>query len=166
MKVSVNKMRNKMVMIVGAIVILFVALYFVNDYKNKKALDVANNPYKKDTLRQETIDQLNDPLYGNIIVPDDLDAMLEAEEDVTVYYYSPTCVYCQQTTPIIVPITEELGVDMKKMNLLEFDKMKYYDIEGTPTVIHYEKGVEVGRLSGAHSAEEYRSFFDEYVLKK
>lgn len=164
MKVSVFTMRNKMLLIVGAIVVLFAALFFINDYKNKKALDVSDNPYKKDTLRQETIDQLNDPLYGNIIVPDDLDAKLEAKEDVTVYYYSPTCVYCQNTTPVVVPLTEELDIDMKKMNLLEFDKMKYYDIEGTPTIIHYENGVEVARISGEHPEENFRSFFEEYVL--
>jgi len=158
-------MKNKMLMIVGAIVILFAALYFVNDYKNKKALDVSDNPYKKENLRQETIDQLNDPLYGNIIVPEDLDAKLDAGEDITVYYYSPTCVYCQKTTPVVVPLTEELGIDMKKMNLLEFDKMDYYDIEGTPTIIHYKDGIEVGRISGERPEEEFREFFDEYVLE-
>src|SRR5699024_6909607 len=147
------------------IVILFAALYFVNDYKNKKVLDVSDNPYQKENLRQETIDQLNDPLYGNIIVPEDLDAKLDAGEDVTVYYYSTTCVYCQNTTPVVVPLTEELGIDMKKMNLLEFDKMDYYDIEGTPTIIHYKDGIEVGRISGERPEEEFREFFDEYVLE-
>lgn len=157
-------MRNKMLLIIGAVVILFAALYFANDYKNKKVLTVSDNPYKKDDLRQETIDQLNDPLYGNIIVPDDLDALLDAGEDVTVYFYSPTCVYCQRTTPIVVPLTEELDIDMKKMNLLEFDKMDYYDIEGTPTIIHYKEGKEVARISGERPEEEFRDFFEQHVL--
>lgn len=157
-------MRNKMLMIVGAIVVLFVALYFVNEYKNKQALSVSDNPYQKEDLHQETIDQLNDPLYGNIIIPDDLDAMLAAEEDVTVYYFSPTCVYCQRTTPVVVPLTEELDIDMKKMNLLEFDKMDYYGIEGTPTIIHYEDGTEVARISGEQPEEAFRAFFEEHVL--
>lgn len=157
-------MRNKMLIIVAVILVLFGGLIVINNMKNKKAVTSENNPYGKETLHQETIDQLNDPLYDNIILPEDLDQKLADGEDVTVYYYSPTCVYCQRTTPVIVPLTEELGVDMKKMNLLEFDLMKYYDVEGTPTVIHYKDGEEVARLGGQHEEEEYREFFEEYVV--
>lgn len=158
-------MKNKMLVIVGAIVLLFVGLFFVNQYKNKQVIG-EDNPYGKENLRQETIDQLNDPLYGNIILPDELDKLLADGEDVTVYYYSPACIHCQQATPVVVPITEELGIDMKKMNLLEFDLMGYYGLEGTPTIVHYENGKEVARLVGHVEEEEYRAFFDEYVLEK
>lgn len=157
-------MKNKMLIIVGVIVLLFAGLYFVNNYKNKQAVEDNENPYGKDSLKQETIDQLDDPLYQNIIVPEDLDAKLANGEDITVYYYSPTCVYCQKTTPVVVPIAEELGVDLKKMNLLEFDKMDYYHIEGTPTIIHYENGEEVSRIVGEQPEENFRSFFKEYVI--
>lgn len=153
-----------MLIIVGVIVLLFAGLYFVNNYKNKQAVEDNENPYGKDSLKQETIDQLDDPLYQNIIVPEDLDAKLANGEDITVYYYSPTCVYCQKTTPVVVPIAEELGVDLKKMNLLEFDKMDYYHIEGTPTIIHYENGEEVSRIVGEQPEENFRSFFKEYVI--
>lgn len=158
-------MRNKMILIVGLLVVLFVALYFMNDYKNKRTLEVVDNPYGKETLHQETIDLMDNPLYQNIIVPDDLDAQLANGENITVYYFSPTCVYCQKTTPVVVPLAEELDVDLKKMNLLEFDKMDYYDIEGTPTIIHYENGEEVARIVGEQPEEEFRSFFEQYVLK-
>src|SRR5699024_5902970 len=110
----------------------------VNNYKNEQGLNSNENPYGKDRLKQETIDQLDDPLYQNIIVPEELDAKLDNNEDITVYYYSPTCSHCLKTTPYVVPIAEELGIDLKKMNLLEFDKMDYYEVEGTPTIIHYE----------------------------
>ena len=156
-------MKNKMMIIIGAILILFGLLFFVTNYKNDQALESVDNPYDKDTLKQETIDLLDDPLYQNIIVPDELDEKLAAEETMTVYYFSPTCTYCQQTTPILVPLTEELGIDMVKLNLLEYDKMDYYHIEGTPTVIHYEDGEEVGRISGYHEEEAFQAFFDEYV---
>src|SRR5690625_2088874 len=157
-------MKNKMLIIVVVILVLFAGLYFVNNYKNDQALEGNENPYGKETLKQETIDQLDDPLYQNIIVPEDLDAKLANGEDITVYYYSPTCVYCQKTTPVVVPIAEELGVDLKKMNLLEFDKMDYYHIEGTPTIIHYEDGQEVSRIVGEQSEENFRSFFEDYVI--
>ena len=56
---------------------------------------------------------------------------------------------------------------MKKMNLLEFDLMDYYGIEGTPTIIHYENGEEVGRIVGLpdNPEEDYQEFFEKYVLK-
>jgi len=157
-------MRNKMLMIIGSIVVLFVALYFVIDYKNKQAIDASDNPYGKDRLHQETIDQLDDPLYQNQITPDALAEKLDAEEDVTVYFYSPTCIHCQRTTPVLVPLAEEMGVDIKKMNLLEFeDEWDTYDIEGTPTLIHFSDGEEKDRMSGEQSEEEFRKFLDENV---
>lgn len=155
-----------MIAIIGAIVILFVALYFVVDYKNKQAIDVGGNPYGKDNLKQETIDQLDDPLYQNQITPDQLDEKLDNSEEVTVYFYSPTCIHCQRTTPVLVPVAEELDIDIKKLNLLEFkDKWDTYGIEGTPTIIHFENGEEVARISGEQQEEGLRSFFNESVLK-
>lgn len=156
-------MKSKMIIIIGVVVLLFGGLVFVTQYKNSKVVG-ENNPYGKEKLRQETIDQLNDPLYQNIIIPDELDDKLANGENITVYYYSPICVYCQNTTPIVVPLTEELGIDMRKMNLLEFDLMDYYEVEGTPTIIHYENGEEVARIVGQRSEEEFRQFFEEYVL--
>src|SRR5699024_12393970 len=111
-------MKNKMLLILVAIVILFVGLIVVNNMKNKKAVS-ENNLYGEETLHQETIDQLNDPLYDNIILPEELDEKLENGEVVTVHYYRPTCVYCQRTKPMIVPMVEELAVDLWKMSLLE-----------------------------------------------
>ena len=159
-------MKNKMFIIIGVIVVLFIGIYFLTNYQNQQTLENTDNPYGKDNLHQETIDLLDDPLYGNIIVPDDLDAQIENEEELTVYYFSPVCTYCQQATPVVVPIAEELNIDMKKMNLLEFDKMEYYGIEGTPAIVHYENGEEVGRIVGLPEDPEagYRSFFNQYVL--
>src|SRR5699024_11690109 len=122
--------------------------------KNKQAIDASDNPYGKDRLHQETIDQLDDPLYQNQITPDALAEKLDAEEDVTVYFYSPTCIHCQRTTPVLVPLAEEIGVDIKKMNLLEFeDEWNTYDIEGKPTLIHFSDGEEKDRMSGEQSEE-------------
>ncbi|HLR63458.1 MAG TPA: thioredoxin family protein [Lentibacillus sp.] len=158
-------MGKKMLIFIGVIVILFGALYFVVDSKNKKAVNDNDNPYGKTNLEQETIDQLDDPLYQNQITPDDLDEKLDNQEDLTVYFYSPTCGYCQKTTPELVPLAEDLDVDVKKLNLLEFDdKWNTYGIEGTPTLVRYENGKEVGRISGQQNQQGLQAFFDEYVL--
>ncbi|HLQ82909.1 MAG TPA: thioredoxin family protein [Pseudogracilibacillus sp.] len=156
-------MRNKMIIIIGVIVVLFVGLIVINNVKNDKKVATDDNPYGDMKLHQETIDQLDDPLYQNIILPDQLDRKLAKKEDLTVYYFSPTCIHCINATPVVVPLVDELDIDMKKMNLLEFDKMEDYEIRGTPTIIHYEKGVEVARFEGAAEEEKYRKFFEENV---
>jgi len=157
--------KNKMLMIIGVVVILFGGLYFAMDYKNKQVVENNENPYDNKKLHQETIDQLEDPLYQNQISPENLDKELADKEDVTVYFYSPTCVHCQKTTPVLIPIIEDLNVDMKKINLLEYDdKWDHYAIEGTPTVIHYQDGEEVDRISGEQTEKAFRDFFNENVL--
>src|SRR5690625_1395049 len=154
-----------MLIILGVIIVLFVALYVAVDYQNKQTIEHAGNPYGKDQLKQETIDQLDDPLYQNQIIPEDLDKKLANKEDVFVYFYSPVCIYCLETTPILVPLAEELDIDVKKLNLYEFAEQKNtYHIEGTPTLVYYENGEEVDRVNGAQTEEMFRAFFEEYVL--
>lgn len=154
-----------MLLIVGSILILFVALYFVVDYKNNQTVEKSGNPYEKETLRQETIDQLDDPLYQNQVTPEALEEMLENNEDVSVYFYSPTCIHCQNTTPVLVPVAEDLNIDLKKLNLLEFeDEWDTYAIEGTPTLVHFKNGEEVARIDGEQSEETFKAFFEENVI--
>lgn len=158
-------MRNKMVIILGVIIVLFVALYVVVDYQNKQTIEQVGNPFGKDDLKQETIDQLDDPLYQNQITPKVLDEKLTNKEDIFVYFYSPVCSFCLETTPILVPLAEELDVDVKKMNLYEFEKEKStYDIDGVPTLVYYENGEEVDRVNGAQPEEMFRAFFEEYEV--
>lgn len=158
-------MGKKLTIIILVIVVLFGALYFALNYKNNKALE-GDNPYGTTDLEQSTIDQLDDPLYGNQILPDDLMERVESGEPTTVYFYSPECVYCQNTTPYLVPLTEEMDVDMKKLNLLEFgNEAAPFGIRSTPTVVHYEDGKEVARLEGQKAEEDYEKFFNEFVIK-
>ncbi|WP_042149126.1 co-chaperone YbbN [Paucisalibacillus sp. EB02] len=157
-------MQKKMIAIIAAIVVLFGALFLVISYKNNKAME--NNPYGTEDLDQATIDQLNDPNYGNQILPDELIENVEGGEGVTVYYYSPICSFCKATTPYLVPLAEDMDVDMKKLNLLEFaPEVQQFAIQSTPTLVHYEDGKEVARLEGQQEEDVYAAFFDEYVLK-
>lgn len=157
-------MKNKMMIIIIAIVVLFGGLYFVTSYKNKQATGGSDNPYGKDMLNQQTIDSLDDPLYQNIIQPNDLEEKIESGESTTVYFFSPDCVHCQRTTPVLVPLAEDNDIDLVQMNLMEFeDEKAKYEIEGTPTMVHFDDGEEVERIVGSHTEEEFQGFFDEYV---
>lgn len=159
-------MKKRLFIILGTIVILFIALILVVNFKNNEKIEKADNPYGKSSLKQETIDQLDDPNYQNQIIPSDLDKKLEAKEDVLVYFYSPTCPHCQVTTPKIVPIAKDLKVDLKKVNLLEFNAESYwkrYFIQETPTLVQYKDGEEEERMVGAdHTKGEFKEFFEKY----
>ncbi|HLR64056.1 MAG TPA: thioredoxin family protein [Pseudogracilibacillus sp.] len=155
-------MKGKIIAIVVVIVLLFAGLWFANNYKNKSALEGVDNPYDKSSLKQETIDLIGDPLYDNIIVPDDLEEEIDSGQPVTVYFFSPTCSYCQATTPVLVPLVEEMDIDMKKLNTLEYG-MDQFQITGTPTLVHYDEGKEVARIIGQQTEDDFRAFFDEFV---
>lgn len=122
------------------------------------------NMFQKDKLDPATINQLDDPLYQNIILPDVLKERLANKEDVTVYFYSPKCDYCVETTPVVSPVAKDLNIDLVQFNLLEFQEgFQEFAVEFTPTIIHYKNGKEHERIVGAHTEEEFEDWFNEYV---
>src|SRR5699024_6845528 len=104
-------MKNKIVIIIVAVVVITGGLFFVTNYKNKTVVDDSNNPYGKDKLNKQTIDSLDDSVYDDIIHPNDLEERIESGESTTVYFFSPDCVHCQRTTPVLVPLAEDNDID-------------------------------------------------------
>lgn len=156
----------KKLIIFGVVIIaLFVATAVLTNMAQTENVD-EDNPYGKSKLDSETAALLDDPHYQNIITPDQLEEKLEAGEDVTVYFFSPTCQYCREATPRLMPLAEDMGVDVQQYNLLEFeDGWNEYNIEATPTLVHFEDGEEVGRIKGAAPNEQFEAFFNEYVVE-
>jgi len=155
---------KKLWIIGGAIVAVFILLIVLTNMSNDKKL--ADNPYGTDDLKQETIDQLDDENYQNIILPDDLKEQVESGEPVTAYFFSPICVHCKAMTPVLMPVVEEMDVDLVQYNIYEFEQgWEDYMIEATPTMIHFEDGKEVSRMVGNQPKENIQAFFDEVVLK-
>lgn len=155
---------KKLLIIGGAIVAVFILLIVLTNMSNDKKL--ADNPYGTENLKQETIDQLDDENYQNIILPDDLKAKIESGEPVTAYFFSPTCPHCKAMTPVLMPVVEEMDVDVVQYNVYEFDQgWDDYRIEATPTMIYFEDGQEVSRMVGNQPKENIEAFFNEVVLK-
>jgi thioredoxin-like negative regulator of GroEL len=151
---------KKVALFLGVVIVLFAGLAFMTNYQQQQKAE--GNPFKKENLHPATIKQLDDPNYQNIILPDELEKKLKNGESLTVYFYSPTCTHCQKTSPIIVPMAKEMGIDMPLFNLLEFEQgWKDYHIEATPTVIHYENGKETSRIEGSQDPEVFRKWFEE-----
>jgi thiol-disulfide isomerase/thioredoxin len=154
----------KKIIIFSAIIIaLFVAMAVVTNIQNNAKIG-ENNPYKTNDLQQATIDLLDDPNYQKIILPDQLEEKLDNNEDVTVYFFASDCPHCKVTTPVLMPLADEMGIEVVQYNLLEFqDGWNQYGIDGTPTLVRYEDGKEVARIDGSREEAVFRQWFEENV---
>ncbi|MGJ7919374.1 thioredoxin family protein [Neobacillus sp. LXY-4] len=155
---------KKVIIFLAVIIVLFGAISFLTNAKNKEKSE--DNPYNKETLDAQTIAQLDDPNYQNLILPEELQEKLDNKEDVTVYFYSPACTHCQRTTPELAPLAKEMDIDMLQYNLLEFEQgWDDYQIESTPTLVQYKNGKEVARIVGYNEPEVFRAWFNENTKK-
>jgi thioredoxin 1 len=154
---------KKVIIFLGIIIALFIGTAYLTNMQNKETAG-ADNPYGKDTLHPETVAQLEDPNYQNIITLDALDKKLSDSEDATVYFYSPTCPHCKVATPILMPLAEEMDVNIDQLNVLEYESAwDDYTIEGTPTLVRFEDGKEIARISGARDKEQYQEWLNQNV---
>ncbi|WP_096198899.1 thioredoxin family protein [Bacillus sp. FJAT-45350] len=150
---------KKIIIFSAVVIVIFAALAVVTNMKQSQ--QVEGNPFGKDSLDPATISQLNDPNYQNIILPETLVGALNEGETKTIYYYSPTCPACTQVSPVIVPLANEVDVNMQLFNLLEFETgWSTFQVQVTPTIVHYTNGQEVSRIEGMATDEEYRQWFE------
>ncbi|WP_423409549.1 thioredoxin family protein [Heyndrickxia sp. MSNUG] len=151
---------KKVIIFLVIIVGLFAALFFVTKAQNEEKAE--GNPFGKEALHPETVKQLEDPNYQNIITPDELEKALKNGEDATVYFYSPTCPHCVRTTPIVSPLAKEMDVNLVQYNLLEFEQgWNDYGIKSTPTIVQYKDGKEVNRIVGYQDEPVFEQWFNE-----
>lgn len=151
---------KKMILFLSAVIVIFGLIAFLDHYQNNQKLN--RNIYDEPTLNPSAVKELNDPLYQNQISLNELQKMIDDNENITVYFYSPICAHCETTTPIIVPMAEKLGINLRKLNLLEYETgWDMFEIKGTPTIINYNKGEEVSRFVGGASELEFKAFFKQ-----
>ena len=150
--------------IIGAIVVALFALIIVLTVISNNS-KLANNPYDTDDLNQATIDLLDDENYQSIILPDALEDKISSGEKTIAYLFSPLCVHCKSFTPKLMKVADELDLQIDQLNVLEYEHAwDQYQISGTPTLIYFENGLEVVRISGDYSEEDTRAFFEANVL--
>ncbi|MBP1989233.1 thioredoxin family protein [Paenibacillus eucommiae] len=166
---------KKLLIYLGIVVILFGALYVVNQ-QSKKVDDAkyADNPYgvAASKLNPATVALLNDPNYQDIILPKKLEEKIANKESFFVYYFKSDCSHCMITTPVIKPVEKEAGVTVHQFNLLEYDKgWQKYNIRVTPTLVYYKDGKEVERMEGGvpetpggpgNTPATFKQFFEKY----
>lgn len=152
---------KKITITIVLIAILFaIGMYFLKDDEKNKTTD---NIYKKENLHTETINDLDNPHYQNIILPEELKKAINNKENITVYFYSPTCGACREASPLIHEASKKVGHDVKLMNLLEFENgWDDYKIEYTPTIVRYENGKEISRIVSLQEEGVYEDWLREW----
>lgn len=144
------------------VIVVVFGLIFVLNRSNVNEL--YNKPVSE--LNAATKEILDDPNYQNIILPEELDARIASGEPTFIYFFASNCPHCRATTPVLMPIVDELGIDLPQFNLIEFrDYYRKYNIEYTPTLSYFEGGKEVARRVGGigesgYTADEIRAFLE------
>lgn len=135
---------KKMIIFASICLLLFITfLIITNKENNTSSKAVTKNDYYKNKI---TIDQLENDISNN--------------KEKVIYFYQTTCFHCKLVSPIIVPMAEDMNINMQVIDLETYkegwDKFK---ITGTPTVIHYKKGKEIDRIEGEQEETTFRKWF-------
>ncbi len=167
-----KSLPKRVIVYFGIFAILLIALYVLNQQSDDAG---GNTVYgiPASQLSRATASLLDDPNYQKIIVPEQLDQKRKNQESFFVYFFSSTCPHCKQTTPLLNPLIEEVGVHVDQFNLEVFrDGFGAYNIEYTPTLVYYEKGVEKERIVGGivdandvRAIDTFTTFLSKYKTK-
>lgn len=93
-------------------------------------------------------------------------AVINSEVPVLVDFWSPTCGPCRAVAPILDQLVDEYGDDAKFVKINIFDNANIaakLGVEMLPTLIIFNQGKMVERLTGAQSKEKLMELLDEYV---
>ena len=153
-------MKKLIVIFIAALVVVFAvgAVYVMNHKKNGIAAS-DYHPYDKEDLNVETIKLLDNENYQSIITLKDLQAKIESGETVFAYFFGPTCSICKVTTPVLMPVAKELGIQVDQLNMLEYpDGWEIFGIVETPVLAVYKDGKEISRTKGNLGTEGFKSF--------
>ncbi|MED1305676.1 thioredoxin family protein, partial [Bacillus pacificus] len=98
--------------------------------------------------------------YKNQITPEQLQEDLSNHKEKIVYFYKTTCPHCLRISPIVVPMAENMKINMQVLNLEEYKQgWDMFQIKGTPTIISYKDGKEVNRILGEQSLQTFQTWF-------
>ncbi|MBC6974970.1 thioredoxin family protein [Bacillus sp. Xin] len=131
---------KKMLIFGGIIIVLFAAIFAVTKMESNKEKSYYTNKISSDEIRKNN----------------------EEKKEQTIYFYQTGCVHCEKVTPVVVPMTKDMNIDMKVIDILNDNPTwDEYKIKGTPTIIHFKDGKEVSRIHGEQSKEDFEKWFKE-----
>ncbi|MGG3675043.1 thioredoxin family protein [Bacillus nitratireducens] len=114
----------------------------------------------KETKNEKTTGTEQVNYYKNQITPEQLQEDLSNHKEKIVYFYKTTCPHCLRISPIVVPMAENMKINMQVLNLEEYKQgWVMFQIKGTPTIISYKDGKEVNRILGEQSLQTFQTWF-------
>ncbi|PFJ47190.1 thioredoxin family protein [Bacillus cereus] len=114
----------------------------------------------KETKNEKTTGTEQVNYYKNQITPEQLQEDLSNHKEKIVYFYKTTCPHCLRISPIVVPMAENMKINMQVLNLEEYKQgWDMFQIKGTPTIISYKDGKEVNRILGEQSLQTFQTWF-------
>ncbi|HFK1785163.1 MULTISPECIES: thioredoxin family protein [Bacillus cereus group] len=114
----------------------------------------------KETKNEKTTSTEQVNYYKNQITPEQLQEDLSDHKEKIVYFYKTTCPHCLRVSPIVVPMAENMKINMQVLNLEEYKQgWDMFQIKGTPTIISYKDGKEVNRILGEQSLQTFQTWF-------
>ena len=94
---------------------------------------------------------------------------LESNKPLFVDFWAPWCGPCMMTKPILDKLGKEFAEDVEFLPINadhSREVLEQYRIFGIPTVIAFQNGKEVVRLTGAQNEAGYRSVFEALAQGK
>ncbi len=93
----------------------------------------------------------------------------EANKPVVVDFWATWCLPCKKTKPILEKLGKEYAdnVNFLPIDVSESSELlEQFKILGIPTVLAFQNGKEVGRVTGMQDESGYRAIFDALVEGK
>ena len=153
--------------IIALIVVVFLAIFIVVSNQSSDPESLSESGYypytdkEPDELSGPTIDTLDNEDYQSNKTPAEVEEIVNSGEGEFVYFWSPTCVHCQEATPMLTDALDNIDNEVTQLNVLEYDQAwETYGINATPTLIYFEDGEEVERLEGNPGSTEG---FEEFM---
>ncbi|HDR4363130.1 TPA: thioredoxin family protein, partial [Bacillus cereus] len=140
-------------MLIFSIIVVCTMILFFLFQKEKFTND-------KEVVKSQMSENESENYYSKQLTLDQLQTALQNKEEKIVYFYKPNCPYCEEVSPLIVPMAKKENLDLEVLNLDSYKEgWSHYKIEGTPTIVHYKGGKEVNRIVGATDENGYLEWF-------
>ncbi|MFD2171613.1 thioredoxin family protein [Tumebacillus lipolyticus] len=101
-------------------------------------------------------------LYQDEISVSEMESKVSSQDDFFAYFYQPSCEHCKVVSPMLIPMAKQMNEALFPVNIYgKNSTWEKYQVEGTPALIHFKEGKEVGRLVG----EQSKTTFEEFLKK-
>lgn len=101
-----------------------------------------------------------------LMSPQELQQAIESGEPLFVEFYSPECPHCASLEPTIRKVVDSWGEALRiaQVDVLNNrDAAREWDVLSTPTVVLFDGGEEVARLTGVQGYRQYKGEIEKVL---